>query len=81
MDRKTHMGITEFYTCAEEIAQILDKYQHNSIEDMSNINDLIEKEKKIDKFIAEHGERPHPDVRPESRAKDYDRLAEKKLFT
>jgi hypothetical protein len=58
MDRKTHMSITEFYTCAEEIAQILDKYQHNSIEDMSNINDLIEKEKGIDKFIGEHGVRP-----------------------
>jgi uncharacterized protein YfkK (UPF0435 family) len=63
MNRKTHMSITEFYTCAEEIAQILDKYQHNSIEDMSNINDLIEKEKEVDKFIAEHGERPPSEIK------------------
>ena len=58
MDRKKHMSRKDFYDCAEEIAQILDKYQHNPIEDMSNINDLIEKEKSIDKFIAEHGVRP-----------------------
>ena len=58
MDRKQHMTRKDFYDCAEEIAQILDKYQHNPIEDMSNINDLIEKEKSIDKFIAEHGVRP-----------------------
>ena len=58
MDRKTSMSVKQFYDCAEEIAQILDKYQHNPIEDMENINNLIEKEKSIDKFIAEHGVRP-----------------------
>jgi hypothetical protein len=58
MNRKESMSVKQFYDCAEEIAQILDKYQHNSIEDMSNINDLIEKEKSIDKFIGEHGVRP-----------------------
>jgi hypothetical protein len=58
MDRKESVSVKQFYDCAEEIAQILDKYQHNPIEDMSNINDLIEKEKSIDKFIAEHGVRP-----------------------
>jgi len=39
------MSVKQFYDCAEEIAQILDKYQRYPIEDMSNINDLIEKEK------------------------------------
>ena len=58
MNRKESMSVKQFYDCAEEIAQILDKYQHNPIEDMSNINNLIEKEKSIDKFIAEHGVRP-----------------------
>jgi len=58
MDRKENMTIKKFYDCAEEIAQVLDKYLHNPIEDMDNINNLIEKEKSIDKFIAEHGVRP-----------------------
>ena len=58
MNRKENMSVKQFYDCAEEIAQILDKYQQNPIEDMSNINDLIEKEKEVDKFIAEHGVRP-----------------------
>ena len=58
MNRKESMSVKQFYDCAEEIAQILDKYQRYPIEDMSNINDLIEKEKGIEKFIAEHGVRP-----------------------
>ena len=58
MNRKESMSVKQFYDCAEEIAQILDKYQRYPIEDMSNINDLIEKEKSIDKFIGEHGVRP-----------------------
>ena len=58
MDRKTSISVKQFYDCMEEIAQILDKYQYNPIEDMSNTNDLIEKEKEVDKFIAEYGERP-----------------------
>ena len=52
------MARKDFYDCAEEIAQVLDKYLHNPIEDMDNINNLIEKEKSIDKFISEHGVRP-----------------------
>ena len=47
MNRKESMSVKQFYDCAEEIAQILDKYQRYPIEDMSNINDLIEKEKLI----------------------------------
>ena len=35
MNRKESMSVKQFYDCAEEIAQILDKYQHNPIEDMS----------------------------------------------
>ncbi len=39
--------MTEFYELNEEIAQLIDAKLSTSIEDLSNINDLIEKEIKV----------------------------------
>ncbi len=36
--------MSEFYELSEEIAQLLDAKLKTSLEDLSNINDLIEKE-------------------------------------
>jgi len=36
--------MTEFYELNEEIAQLIDAKLSTSMEDLSNINDLIEKE-------------------------------------
>ena len=36
--------MTEFYDLAEKIAQLIDTNLSTSIEDLSNINNLIEKE-------------------------------------
>ena len=36
--------MTEFYDLAEEIAQLIDAKLSTSVEDLSNINGLIEKE-------------------------------------
>ena len=47
MNRKLHMSITKFYECAEEIAKVLDKYLHTSIEDMDLINNLVTAEQKV----------------------------------
>ena len=41
------MSITKFYECAEEIAKVLDKYLHTSIEDMDLINNLVTAEQKV----------------------------------
>tara|TARA_Y100000310_G_scaffold231981_1_gene234705 strand:+ start:117 stop:317 length:201 start_codon:yes stop_codon:yes gene_type:complete len=47
MNRKLHMSITKFYECAEEIAKVLDKYLHTSIEDMDSINNLVTAEQEV----------------------------------
>ena len=47
MNRQLHMSITKFYECAEEIAKVLDKYLHTSIEDMDLINNLVTAEQKV----------------------------------
>ena len=36
--------MSEFYDLTEKIAQLIDENLNTSIEDLSNINDLIEKE-------------------------------------
>lgn len=36
--------MTEFYELTEEVAKLIDKYLSTSMEDLSNINDLVEKE-------------------------------------
>ncbi len=36
--------MTEFYELTEEVAQLIDAKLRTSMEDLSNINDLIEKE-------------------------------------
>ncbi len=40
------MTLTDEYELAEKIATLLDKYLSTSIEDMTHINELIQKEKK-----------------------------------
>ena len=47
MNRQLHMSITKFYECAEEIAKVLDKYLHTSIEDMDSINNLVTAEQEV----------------------------------
>ena len=47
VNRQLHMSITKFYECAEEIAKVLDKHLHTSIEDMDLINNLVTAEQKV----------------------------------
>ena len=44
MNLRGIISMSEFYEITEEIAQILDAKLNTDIEDLSNINDLIEKE-------------------------------------
>ena len=44
MNLRGIMTMTEFYELNEEIAQLIDAKLKTSLEDLSNINDLIEKE-------------------------------------
>ncbi|MBN86057.1 MAG: hypothetical protein CL885_00885 [Dehalococcoidia bacterium] len=44
MQLKGIISMSEFYELSEEIAQLLDAKLKTSLEDLSNINDLIEKE-------------------------------------
>tara|TARA_R110002020_G_scaffold415060_1_gene624488 strand:- start:347 stop:541 length:195 start_codon:yes stop_codon:yes gene_type:complete len=44
MNLRGIVSMTEFYDLAEKIAQLIDTNLSTSIEDLSNINNLIEKE-------------------------------------
>ena len=44
MNLKGIINMSEFYELSEEIAQLIDAKLNTDIEDLSNINDLIEKE-------------------------------------
>jgi len=44
MNLKGLITMTEFYELTEEVAQLIDAKLRTSVEDLSNINDLIEKE-------------------------------------
>ena len=44
MNLRGMITMTEFYELNEEIANLIDAKLKSSIEDLSNINDLIEKE-------------------------------------
>ena len=47
MNLKGIISMTEFYELAEEIAMKIDAKLHTEVEDLSNINDLIEKQVKV----------------------------------
>ena len=55
MNLKGLLNMTEFYELSEEIAQLIDAKLNTSMEDLSNINDLIEKEIAV-AFRAQHME-------------------------
>jgi hypothetical protein len=44
MNLRGIISMNEFYELTEEIAQLIDEKLNTGIEDLSNINDLIEKE-------------------------------------
>ena len=44
MNLRGIINMSEFYELSEEIAQLIDTKLNTDIEDLSNINDLIEKE-------------------------------------
>tara|TARA_Y100000588_G_scaffold87320_1_gene92993 strand:+ start:300 stop:494 length:195 start_codon:yes stop_codon:yes gene_type:complete len=44
MQLKGLLSMSEFYELTEKIAQLIDESLSTSIEDLSNINDLVEKE-------------------------------------
>ena len=44
MNLRGIINMSEFYELSEEIAQLIDAKLNTDIEDLSNINDLIEKE-------------------------------------
>ena len=44
MELRGIVTMTEFYELTEEIAQLIDAKLSTSMEDLSNINDLVEKE-------------------------------------
>jgi predicted nucleotidyltransferase len=47
MELKGIISMTEFYELTEEIAELIDAKLSTSIDDLSNINDLIEKQIKV----------------------------------
>ncbi len=47
--------MTEFYDLTEEIAQLIDAKLNTDIDDLSNINDLIEKQIQV-AYNAQHKE-------------------------
>jgi len=47
MNRESHMSITKFYECSEEIAKVLDKYLDTEVEDMELINNLVTTEQGV----------------------------------
>ena len=47
MELKGIISMSEFYELTEEIAKLIDEKLSTSIEDLSNINDLIEKQIKV----------------------------------
>jgi hypothetical protein len=47
MELRGMVTMTEFYELKEEIANLIDAKLKTSVEDLSNINDLIEKEIKV----------------------------------
>ena len=47
MNLKGVISMSEFYELNEEIAKVIDAKLNTDIEDLSNINDLIEKEIKV----------------------------------
>ena len=55
MNLKGMINMSEFYELTEEIAQLIDAKLKTSIEDLSNINDLIVKEIQV-AFRAQHME-------------------------
>ena len=55
MNLRGMITMTEFYELNEEIANLIDAKLKTSIEDLSNINDLIEKEIQV-AFHAQHME-------------------------
>ena len=44
MQLKGLLSMSEFYELTEKIAQLIDESLSTSVEDLSNINDLVEKE-------------------------------------
>jgi hypothetical protein len=38
------ISMTEFYELTEKIAELIDEYLNTEMEDLSNINDLVQKE-------------------------------------
>ena len=55
MNLRGMITMTEFYELTEEVAKLIDKYLSTDIEDLSNINDLIEKEIGV-AYRAQHTE-------------------------
>ena len=55
MNLRGMVTMTEFYELTEEIAQLIDAKLRTSMEDLSNINDLIEKEIEV-AYRAQHME-------------------------
>ena len=55
MNLRGMITMTEFYELNEEIAQLIDAKLKTSLEDLSNINDLIAKEIQV-AFHAQHME-------------------------
>ena len=47
MNLKGLISNSQFYELNEDIAKVIDTYLNTDIEDLSNINDLIEKEIKV----------------------------------
>ena len=55
MNLRGMISMTEFYELNEEIANLIDAKLKTNMEDLSNINDLIEKEIEV-AFHAQHME-------------------------
>ena len=66
MNLRGLINMSEFYELSEEIAQLIDAKLKTSMEDLSNINDLIEKEIAV-AFHAQHMENKWAEVNGGSR--------------
>ena len=55
MNLKGIITMTEFYELTEEVAKLIDAKLSTSVEDLSNINDLVEKEIEV-AYRAQHME-------------------------